>query len=92
MKSRAQRAPGQSGGRCAVEKAVGRKASATESRLDLGGHTLRMPVPVLLVLLFCLRGRAGIAKGGVGGKCGEGLFASCRFTGVNGAEGLDSWI
>ncbi|XP_022440633.1 kin of IRRE-like protein 2 [Delphinapterus leucas] len=50
-----------SGGRCAAEEGAGREASATASLLDLGGHTLRMLVPALLVLLFCLRGRAGLS-------------------------------
>lgn len=55
---------GRSGERCAVEEGVSKEASATASLRDLGGHTFRMLVPALLVLLFCLRGHAGTSRGG----------------------------
>lgn len=51
-----------------------------------------MPVPALLVLFFCLSGRAGTSGGGGGGKYGEGCLPAPAFIGVNGAEGWDSWI
>lgn len=71
---------------------MGGEASAIASLLDLRGYTFRMLVPALLVLFFCLKGHAGTASGRGGGKYGGGWFDSCCFTGVNGAEGSDSWI
>lgn len=88
----AKGSPGYSSGRGAIEEAVVREVSATASLLDLGGHTLRMLVPALLVLSFCLRGRAGTARSGGGGKEGGGLCAGCRFTEENGAKGSYSWV
>lgn len=75
--SGSKKAPGLSGGRRAVQEAVGRKAV----RQHLEGHTLSMLVPALLVLLFCLRGRAGTSKGGEGGQYGEGCLPAPAFTG-----------
>ncbi|EHH59484.1 hypothetical protein EGM_09612 [Macaca fascicularis] len=52
-------APGQSDRRRASEEEVDREARATADLVNLGGHTLKMRVPALLVLLFCFRGSAG---------------------------------
>ncbi|XP_037847495.2 kin of IRRE-like protein 2 [Chlorocebus sabaeus] len=57
--SSAKGAPGQSDRRRASEEEVDREAGATADLVNLGGHTLRMRVPALLVLLFCFRGSAG---------------------------------
>ncbi|XP_055093188.1 kin of IRRE-like protein 2 isoform X2 [Symphalangus syndactylus] len=52
-------APGQGDRRRACEEEVDGKARATANLVNLGGQTLRMRVPALLVLLFCFRGSAG---------------------------------
>nr|XP_028695883.1 kin of IRRE-like protein 2 [Macaca mulatta] len=57
--SSATGAPGQSDRRRASEEEVDREARATADLVNLGGHTLKMRVPALLVLLFCFRGSAG---------------------------------
>ncbi|XP_077838375.1 kin of IRRE-like protein 2 isoform X3 [Macaca mulatta] len=56
--SSATGAPGQSDRRRASEEEVDREARATADLVNLGGHTLKMRVPALLVLLFCFRGSA----------------------------------
>lgn len=76
-----ERSSDQGGERCAVEEGVPKEASATASLRNLGGHTFKMLVPALLVLLFCLRGHAGTWGGG---ELGGGLFARCLFIGVDG--------
>lgn len=60
--SSAKGAPGQGDRRSASEEEVDREARATANLVNLGGHTLRMLVPALLVLLFCFRGSAGTAR------------------------------
>ena len=59
--SRAEGTPGQSGGKCAPRKELAGKPVQQQVCWTLG-DTLRMLVPVLLVLSFCLRGRAGTAR------------------------------
>lgn len=60
--SGAEGTPGQSGGKCAPRKELAGKPVQQQVCWILG-DTLRMLVPVLLVLSFCLRGRAGTTRG-----------------------------
>ncbi|XP_023053990.2 kin of IRRE-like protein 2 isoform X3 [Piliocolobus tephrosceles] len=70
--SSAKGAPGQGDRRSASEEEVDGEARATANLVNLGGHTLRMRVPALLLLLFCFRGSAGWSRYWISGNAANG--------------------
>lgn len=80
--SGSKKSPGLSGGRCAVQEAVGKEGSATAGGIHTQNAGPRPPRRLILPQ----RARRYL-KGGGGGKYGEGCLPAPAFTGVNGAEG-----